>query len=105
MRKASCDLPLDAGLSPNFLAWGARPLPSKLGKAGGPAARPPVPSALCPSQVPPGAPLLLPEPGPGNSALWRHDGGEWEVSLPKLSGDGAFVTVFWSLRAASLGKY
>lgn len=57
-------------------------------------AGPPVPSVLCPLQVPPGAPLLLPEPGPGNSALWRHDRGEWEVSTPCLCCDGAFVMVF-----------
>lgn len=30
-------------------------------------------------QVPPGAPLLLPEPRPGDPALRRHDGGEGEA--------------------------
>lgn len=42
-------------------------------------------------QVPPGAPLLLPEPGPGNSALRRPDGGERERAscIPTVVGSRA----------------
>lgn len=61
-------------------------------------------SVLCPLQVPPGAPLLLPEPRPGNSALWRHDRGEWEVRVPHLCCDGAFVMVLWGPQATFLGR-
>ena len=81
-----------------------KPFPSKPGKAGGPAARALVSSAPCPSQVPPGAPLLLPEPRSGNSALRRHDGGEREASVPQPCCDRASVTVFWGPQPASLGR-
>lgn len=48
-------------------------------------------TAPCPSQIPPGAPLLLLESGPGTSALWRHDRGKREASLLALCNVGALM--------------
>lgn len=99
MKKASCDLPLNAGSRPNFSARNARPaLPTREGwRASG---RPPGPLAPSPLQVSPGAPLLLPAPRPGDSALRRHDGGAWEARVPRFCWDGAFVMLFWGPQPA-----
>ena len=103
MNTASCGFLLNARSRPNFLVWNARPFPSKLGKAGGPVAWPPVPLASCPSQVPPGAPLLLPEARSGNPTLWRYDRGKWEARVTGLCYGGVFVMVSWGPQPTSLG--
>lgn len=102
-KKASCDLPLIAGSRPNFSAWIAGPsIPNSRRLEGlRPAA---CPLAPCPPQVSPGAPLLFPEPRPGDPALRRHDGGEREPRAPQLCCDAAFVMVFWGPQPASLGR-